>query len=644
MQLRKTLCISLFCILILFGAVSCSINKTAAYKKELSISVLAEKINSKNKEARWEALSYIEEHYDNPIAAALLINALKDSDPEIRLKAVQILADNNKIEPLIPILANDDDWLVRAEALKAVYEAKKKKALPYLKIALQDKEPSVREEAVSYISKIKTRDTMPVLISAMNDSNRDVKRKAINALASFGLEEPIINLFNDDDPLVKEEVLKVLVDIQSPAVSNLLLMGLWDERVNIRRRSAYFLSQERYKHSLEPLIGALNDSDMIVRIYTAEALGNLGDQRALPQLLEALTNTKDNSLINVVKNSISKLKPVEELPEEAVDHYKKGIAHQNRREFDKAIAEYEQAVKIYPNYSDARYNLGKIYYQQNLTSHAANEFKKALLNPYNSKPELCYVELGNIYFENFLYDEAATEYKKALSIKKDNASAHTGLGMVYKKKRLYEMAVAEFREAINIDRNYAAAYKNIGDIFFDLKRYDAALKEYKSALKVNQFDPEVRNNIGNIYNIKGLYDEAILEYKEALNIMDYNNREIFHSNLSRIYNKKKMYEQAIAEAKKAIRLKPDYAEAHVNLGYAYIEKNMYDKAVEELKNAVRLRPDVAEAHNNLGWAYEQLGEYNLAVDEYRKAIQAKPAWELPKNNLRRVRNNNLSLN
>lgn len=115
-------------------------------------------------------------------------------------------------------------------------------------------------------------------------------------MASFGLEEPIINLFNDDDPLVKEEVLKVLVEIQSPAVSNLLLMGLWDERVNIRRRSASFLAQEKHKHSLEPLIGALNDSDIIVRIYAAEALGNLGDQRALSPLFEALTNTKTTAL------------------------------------------------------------------------------------------------------------------------------------------------------------------------------------------------------------------------------------------------------------------------------------------------------------------------------------------------------------
>ena len=410
MYIKRLFFILLLLISAAVSLTACSVNKTA-YKKELPLSILSEKIKSTDKEKKWEALSYLEDQYynDNPEIVNLLIYSLKDNSPEIRLKAVQSLANNNIVEHLIPLLTNDDDWLVRAEVIKAVYEAKKKKALPYLKIALQDKEPSVREEAVSYISKIKTRDTMPVLISALNDSNRDVKRKAINALASFGLEEPIINQFNDDDPLVKEEVLKVLVEIQSPAVSNLLLMGLWDERVNVRRRSASFLSQEKHKHSLEPLIGALNDSDIIVRIYAAEALGNLGDQRALPPLLEALTNTKDNSLINVVKNSINKLKPVEELPEEAVDHYKKGIAHQNRREFEKAVAEYEQAVKIYPNYSDAHYNLGKIYYQQNLTSHAANEFKKALLNPYNSKPELCYVELGNIYFENFLYDEAAAE-------------------------------------------------------------------------------------------------------------------------------------------------------------------------------------------------------------------------------------------
>ena len=640
----KRLTYTFFLLPVLIIMASCSANRTAVLNEPAPpLSEIAEKLNTKDKETRWEAISFLEDYSNNNDdhgINALLIRALRDNDPEIRLSAVRALANNKKIEPLIQLLKDDVDWLVRAEVLKSIYEVKKKDSLPYIKIALKDKESSVREEAVYFISMIKDREAVPLLIAALNDSHRDVKRKAINALSAYEIEKPIINLFNDEDPLVREEVLKVLVQMKSPSASDLLLMGLWDEKVNVRRKAVYLLGQKRYKHSLEPLTGALNDSDAIVRIYAAEALGNLGNQKALPALIEAAAGTKDNSLIAILKSSINKLKPTDDIQEEAVAYYKKGIAYQNRMDIEKAIEAYNEAIRIYPDYSDAHYSLGKIYSQQKLFKDAASEFRKALLNPHYSRPELCYVELGKISFENSLYDEAASEFKKALLIKKDYAEAHNNLGLIYKKKRLYDMAISEFREAINIDRNYAAAYKNTGDTFFDLKRYKDALSGYKSALNFNPLDPAVHNSMGDIYNILGLYDDAIREYREALNIMDYNSREILHSNLSRVYNKKRMYEAAIAEARKAIRLRPDYAEAHNNLGYAYMEKEMYDKAIEELKKAMKLKPDDAEAHNNLGWAYEKSGEFKLAMDAYKKAIQTSPNWELPKNNLRRLRGNN----
>lgn len=633
-----------FLLPVLIIMASCSANRTAVLNEPAPpLSKIAEKLNTKDKETRWEAISFLEDYSknnDDPGINALLIRALRDNDPEIRLSAVRALANNKKIDPLIQLLKDDVDWLVRAEVLKSIYEAKKKDSLPYIKIALKDKESSVREEAVYFISRIKNSEAVPLLIAALNDSHRDVKRKAINALASYEVEKPIINLFHDDDPLIREEVLKVLAQMKSPSASDLLLMGLWDEKVNVRRKAAYLLSLKKYKHSLEPLTGALNDSDAIVRIYAAEALGNLGNQKALPALIEAAAGTKDNSLIAILKSSINKLKPTNDIQEEAVAYYKKGIAYQNRMDIEKAIEAYNDAIRIYPDYSDAHYSLGRIYSQQKLFKDAASEFRKALLNPHYSRPELCYVELGKISFENSLYDEAASEFKKALLIKKDYAEAHNNLGLIYKKKRLYDMAISEFREAINIDRNYAAAYKNTGDTLFDLKRYKDALSGYKSALNFNPLDPDVHNSMGDIYNILGLYDNAIREYREALNIMDYNSREILHSNLSRVYNKKRMYEAAIAEARKAIRLRPDYAEAHNNLGYAYMEKEMYDKAIEELKKAMKLKPDDAEVNNNLGWAYEKSGEFKLAMDAYKKAIQVYPSWELPKNNLRRLRGNN----
>ena len=75
--------------------------------------------------------------------------------------------------------------------------------------------------------------------------------------------------------------------------------------------------------------------------------------------------------------------------------------------------------------------------------------------------------------------------------------------------------------------------------------------------------------------------------------------------------------------KEAIRIKPDYADAHVNLGVAYNKLGQYQEAIPFLKEAIRIRPDLAEAHNNLGAAYHDLGQHQNSITSKKEAIRIK---------------------
>jgi tetratricopeptide (TPR) repeat protein len=92
-------------------------------------------------------------------------------------------------------------------------------------------------------------------------------------------------------------------------------------------------------------------------------------------------------------------------------------------------------------------------------------------------------------------------------------------------------------------------------------------------------------------------------------------------------------EEAIAEYREAIRLKEDYAVAHVNLGNALKVKGRIWEAMAAYREAIRLEKDSSEAHNNLGNALKQNGLLDEAIAEYREAIRLKKDGPLAYNNL-----------
>ena len=79
-----------------------------------------------------------------------------------------------------------------------------------------------------------------------------------------------------------------------------------------------------------------------------------------------------------------------------------------------------------------------------------------------------------------------------------------------------------------------------------------------------------------------------------------------------------------ASLHQAIRLKPDYANAHINLGYLLQEQGKIEEAYAECKEAVRVEPANAEAHNR-GTALQEQGKFEEAYTEYKEAVRLEPA-------------------
>jgi tetratricopeptide (TPR) repeat protein len=60
----------------------------------------------------------------------------------------------------------------------------------------------------------------------------------------------------------------------------------------------------------------------------------------------------------------------------------RGLAYNGKGEYDKAIADYTQALRINPNYVNAYFNRGNAYYYKKDYARARADYEKVLqLNP-----------------------------------------------------------------------------------------------------------------------------------------------------------------------------------------------------------------------------------------------------------------------
>ncbi|MGA2243224.1 MAG: tetratricopeptide repeat protein, partial [Verrucomicrobiota bacterium] len=263
-----------------------------------------------------------------------------------------------------------------------------------------------------------------------------------------------------------------------------------------------------------------------------------------------------------------------------------GNALLQKGDVDEAIAHFQQALQIKPNYAEVHYNFGFALLKKGRVNEAIAQCQRAL----QIKPDYAaaHVNFGIALLQKGQVDEAITHFQQALQIKPDNAKARNNLGSALLQKGDVGEAIAQYQQALQIKPDYAEAHINLGNALLQKGGVDEAIIQYQQALQIKPDYAEGRNNLGNALLQKGQMDEAIVQYRKALQI------------------------------------KPDYAAAHVNFGIALLQKGQVDEAIVHFQKTLQLNPDFADAHYNLGKTLCQEGRVGEAITHLQKTLQIKP--------------------
>ncbi len=287
---------------------------------------------------------------------------------------------------------------------------------------------------------------------------------------------------------------------------------------------------------------------------------------------------------------------------------------------DEAIAHFQKALQIKPDYAEAHVNLGEALFQQGKVDEAMIHFQKAL----QIRPDYAeaHNNLGNALLQKGRVDEAITHLQKALQIIPGFVKARASFGNALLQKGNVDEAIVQYQTALQIKPDYAEAYNILGYALLQKGRVDEAMTQYQRALQINPDYAEAHVNLGNALCQKGKADEAMAHFQKALQINpDYVEA---HINLGNTLCQKGRVDEAITHYQRVLQTNPDYAEAHNNLGNALLQKGKMDEAITHFQKALRIKPDYAGACYNLCNALLKEGRVDEAITQYQQALQIKP--------------------
>jgi len=130
----------------------------------------------------------------------------------------------------------------------------------------------------------------------------------------------------------------------------------------------------------------------------------------------------------------------------AVTYDNRGEEYKDKRDYDRAMADFNEAIRHDPKWEVPVIARGFVYFQKGDLDRALADFAQAIrLNPKNT---LAYNNRGHVYLKKGDYDRAIEDLNVAIRLDRSHAQAYANRGLAYEGKGDKDRAKADFLAAL----------------------------------------------------------------------------------------------------------------------------------------------------------------------------------------------------
>ena len=391
-----------------------------------------------------------------------------------------------------------------------------------------------------------------------------------------------------------------------------------------------------------------------------------------------------------IQNAINDLQTVvSRMPENPVVRYNLGRAQMAKGNTQQAKIQFEEALKLRPDYLLPRIAMAQIMQQQGdfgKVVQAAGEIlnydpqnlqakllrTRALIGMGEAKQartELMtivaqYPNVWEARLQVAALDLSEKNYKaaedtfRAMYAQTKDSRALMGLTETYVTQGQFDNAIKILKDEVDKAPDRSDYYVAMGNIAVRAKYFDQAIADYQKALDKFPRSADVWIRMGETQRLKGDIEGAKASFTKAkdlapTNITPYLELALIYDAAGQRELARPMYEQilkiqpdhpialnnlaymlaesgadldqALTMAQRAKQKMPQDSNVADTLGWIYIKKNLADSAIGIFSELVRAEPGKSTYHYHLAMALAQKGDKIAAKKELEAALKEKPA-------------------
>ena len=168
-----------------------------------------------------------------------------------------------------------------------------------------------------------------------------------------------------------------------------------------------------------------------------------------------------------------------------------------RNDYRAAISDFDESLRLYPDYGQAYLNRGFCREQLNDIPGAVRDYRTAAkVSPSAFEP---HAALAFLFTSTGQKREALAEYDSAISLNPDFLEGFYRRAMIRMEYGDFPPALEDLNQVIRLNDKYPDAYANRGIVKFQVRDYQGALDDLSRALLLNDQSADAWLNRGRVY-------------------------------------------------------------------------------------------------------------------------------------------------